>query len=85
MGKAVAANIHEINVKGSRWFEQYNAKFASERKGEAIVIEVESGDYFLGKHGIEATRKARAKYPDKIFFLGKIGYPTYVSFKRGRR
>jgi hypothetical protein len=49
-----------------------------------VAIDVDIGDYFIGETGIEATRKAQAKYPGKIFFLGRIGYRTAYSFK-GRR
>jgi hypothetical protein len=45
---------------------------------------VDSGDYFIGKTGIETTRKAQAQYPGKLFFLGRIGYRTAYTFK-GRR
>jgi hypothetical protein len=45
------------------------------------VIEVDSGDYFIGDTGVEASKKARKRYPDKVFFQGKIGYRAAVSFK----
>ncbi|HIE25932.1 TPA: hypothetical protein EYP66_01440 [Candidatus Poribacteria bacterium] len=34
----------------------------SEHKGEALAIEVESGDYFLGKSAIDSTDKGRQKH-----------------------
>ena len=46
-----------------------------------MVIEVDSGEYFLGDTSVEADKKARAKYPGKVFFGGKIGYRAAVSFK----
>jgi len=79
-----AVNTKEIGRKGRKLFEAISEPLEKEHWGKAIVIDVETGDYFIGKTGIEATKKAREKYPDKIFFLGKIGYRTYVSFK-GRR
>lgn len=51
------------------------ATLEPEHKGEYLVIEVESGDYFIGRTIEEAGKKARRKYPDKIFHLIKIGYP----------
>lgn len=77
-------NIKEIGREGRKIFKAISEQLEKEHLGKAIAIDVESGDYFIGNTGIEATKQAREKYPHKVFFLGKIGYPTYVSFK-GRR
>jgi len=69
-------NTKEIGRKGRRIFEAISEQLEKEHFGKAIVIDVETGDYFIGKTGIEATKKAREKYPNKVFFLGKIGYRT---------
>ena len=79
-----AINPKEIGRKGRKIFEAICEQLEKEHFGQAIVIDVDTGDYFIGKTGIEATKKAKEKYPHKVFFSGKIGYPTYVSFK-GRR
>ena len=79
-----SVNTKEIGRKGRKIFETISEQLEKDHFGKAIVIDVETGDYFIGKTGIEATKKAREKYPNKVFFLGKIGYRTYVSFK-GRR
>ena len=44
--------------------------------GQIVAIEVESGDYFIGKSVTEAARKAREKYPEKVFYFVKIGFPA---------
>ncbi|MFQ5794299.1 MAG: hypothetical protein ACE5JP_04525 [Candidatus Bipolaricaulia bacterium] len=77
-------DIHEISKKGQRILEAIPKELAEEHFGQFITIEVDSGDYFMGDTAIEATQKARAKHPDKIFFLGRIGYRTAYTFK-GRR
>lgn len=38
-----------------------------------VAIEVDSGDYFIGKTSIEACEKARGKYSNKIFVCKRIG------------
>jgi hypothetical protein len=50
-----------------------------------VVTEADSGDYFIGKAEMEANQKAREKHPGKVFFLGRIGYPTAYTFKGRRR
>ena len=52
-------------------------------KGMIAVIEPDSGDYFLGKVLIEAVKKAQEKYPQKIFYSIRIGYP-YAHGIKGR-
>ncbi len=77
-------NIREISRRGREIFKTISKDLEEEHFGKAIAIEAGSGDYFIAETGIEATKKAREKHPDKIFYLARIGYRTYVSFK-GRR
>lgn len=75
---------HEISRKGQRVLEAISQELEKQHFGRFIVIEADSGDYFIGDTVIEATRKAQAKHSGKIFFLGRIGYRTAYTFK-GRR
>ena len=75
---------YEISKKGQRVLEALAQELATKHFGRFIAIETDSGEYFIGDTVIEATRKAQAKYPGKIFFLGRIGYRTAYTFK-GRR
>ena len=79
-----SANTKEIGRKGRKILEAISENLEKEHFGKAVAIDIETGDYFIGDTGIEATKKAREEYPNKVFFLGRIGYSTYVSFK-GRR
>ncbi len=77
-------DLHEISVKGQRILDSLPEEVVEEHRGKPIVIEVDSGDYFIGNTPIEATKKAKERYPDKIFFQGRIGYRTCYTFK-GRK
>ncbi len=77
-------DIHEISKKGRKLFEALSPELTDKHRGQFIAVEVDSGEYFIGETGIAATRKAQAKHPGKIFFLGRIGYRTAYTFK-GRR
>jgi hypothetical protein len=46
--------------------------------GKIVAIDPETEDYFIGDSGIEATDKGRKKYPDKIFFLVRVGSRAYI-------
>ncbi|MFQ6042941.1 MAG: hypothetical protein ACE5PV_18980 [Candidatus Poribacteria bacterium] len=54
----------------------------SEKKGMIAVIEPNTGDYFLGKSLTEALKKAKMKYPDKVFYSIRIGH-TFVHEHKG--
>lgn len=53
-----------------------------EKKGTIAVIEPETGEYFLGKTLTEAIKKAKEKYPGKVFYSIRIGY-TFVHEHKG--
>jgi hypothetical protein len=43
-------------------------KLEPKYNGKIIAIEVDSGKYFIGDDELEAGLKAKAVFPDKIFF-----------------
>ena len=45
-----------------------------EHTDEFVAIEPDSGEYFLGKTLNEATRAARAKYPDRLTHAMRVGH-----------
>lgn len=71
-------NKREIVEKGKAIYARLREQLEPEHNGEVILIEVESGDYFLGKNSVEARRKAREKYPDKVFYINRVGHRTYL-------
>ena len=77
-------DVRKISQKGQQLFEALDPELREQHRGQFIAIEVDSGDYFIGETEMEANQKARAKHPGKVFFLGRIGYPTAYTFK-GRR
>lgn len=65
---------------------KYRKKLESTEKGRVVALEVESGEIFLGRTALEAGMKARQKFPDKIFYFIRVGYPAVHSAKGpGRR
>ncbi|MGH8009496.1 MAG: hypothetical protein ACREQ3_21095 [Candidatus Binatia bacterium] len=49
------------------------------------AIEMESEEIFLGKDVVEATLKGWEKYPDRVFYFVRIGYPAVHSHRGGLR
>jgi hypothetical protein len=72
----------EMAKKAKAIYERIKEKLEAEHFGEVVAIDVESGDYFLGKTGLEAARQAKAKYPNRIPYIIRIGRRAYISFRR---
>lgn len=79
--EVLSVNKDEIVEKGQRIYETLKDKLEAEHKGEIVAIEMESGDYFLAKRVIEAIEKARKKYPDKVFYVARVGFPVVHVFR----
>jgi hypothetical protein len=64
--------------------EFYAAKLRSvlepEHIDEFVVIEPESGDYFLGNTRSEASRAARKSHPDRLTHAMRVGHRAALHF-----
>lgn len=73
-------NTTEIARIGEQIYQnELKEKLEKENVGKFVAIEVESKDYFIGVTQTEATLKAKKKYPDKIFYMVKIGFPAVIT------
>lgn len=72
---------NEIAEKGEAIYKEIKDKLEPEYVGKVVAINVETGEYFLGKDTVEADHRARAKYPEDVFHLVRVGYPAVHSFK----
>ncbi|MEM2803774.1 MAG: hypothetical protein QXJ05_06260 [Nitrososphaerota archaeon] len=78
----MAARVQSLEEVGERLYRTKLRRLLEKaHHGEYVAIEVESGDYFLGKTMGEALAAAEQKYPHKRFYFIRIGYPAAVSFK----
>ena len=71
----------ELCAKGGRIYDGIKDILEPELNNKFVSIEVDSGDYFIGDDAIEATNKARGKYPESVFFLVRIGHPAAFKMK----
>ena len=63
--------------------QRLKAKLEPEHRGQFVVIEPDSGDYFLGRTLSEAAWAASKVYPDRPMFEMRIGYPVTVELGMG--
>tara|TARA_Y100000310_G_scaffold308858_1_gene352386 strand:- start:455 stop:670 length:216 start_codon:yes stop_codon:yes gene_type:complete len=65
-----------VNIKDAdKAYEKIKDRLKGQ-EGKILAIDVESGDYFIGKNTIEAYKKGRKKHPNKEFFFKRIGAKT---------
>lgn len=65
-----------LPIPPPKFVEQLHSTLLS-KKGWIAAVEPESGKYVLAKTLLEASRKARNKFPGKVFYFIRIGY-SYV-------
>lgn len=49
--------------------------------GQVAAVDVETEEVFVGRTALEAAMKARKKFPDRLFYFIRIGYPAVHSLK----
>jgi hypothetical protein len=60
--------------KGKNLYLKLKPKLEKKYEPQQYVsIEVNSGQYFVGKNSLEAITKAQKKFPKKQFFLAQVG------------
>ena len=64
----------ELDRLGWARYQEIKQELEAKHHGAYVMIEVDSGDYFIGKTPQEALRRAQAVYPDKAFYLIRIGF-----------
>ena len=75
-------DIEKIATEGQAIYSKIKARYEPEKNGRYLAIEIDSKEVFLGKTGVEATIKARNKYPNKVFYLVKIGFTAAETIAR---
>ena len=75
----------EIARKGEEIYQKISKHIEKKRSGDFVAIEVESRKYFFGQTQMEAIEKAKARFPAKVFYLMKIGFPSVVTFSGYQR
>jgi len=69
-------HIHRFHAKGERQYQRLKSKLEPRYKGHILAIEVDSGEYVLGKDELKVALKAIKKFPGKKFSFFRIGYPA---------
>ncbi len=74
-----AEEVDRLPELGEEIYERkLKAKLEPKYKGKFLVIEVESGKYFIGNTFDEALDKAEAKFPHEVFYIKRIGFKAVM-------
>ncbi|PIR71745.1 MAG: hypothetical protein COX89_01195 [Candidatus Nealsonbacteria bacterium CG_4_10_14_0_2_um_filter_37_10] len=72
----------EIAKQGEEIYEkEFRKKLEPKESGKYVAIEVESKKYFIGGTKEEALDEAQKVFPNKIFFVRRIGELEKVASK----
>jgi len=74
-------NKEQFAQKGEKIFRAIEDQLKPEYLGKVVAIEIESGNYFIGRTHSEAGDKAKHKFPEKIFYFARVGAKAAVSFR----
>lgn len=74
-------STQELDRLGWARYAELRGELETHHHGAYVMIEVDSGDYFIGKTPQEALRQAQAAHPGKAFYLIRIGYKAAHKLK----
>lgn len=72
----------EIDRLGWSRYQDIRDDLEPNHFGEFVMIEVESGDYYLGETPGQALERAEEDHPDSVFCLIRVGHAAANKLKR---
>ncbi len=77
-----AHSTKELDRLGWARYEEIRSELEAQHRGDYVMVEGDSGDYFVGKTPEEALCQAEAVHPGKPFCLIRIGYKAVHKLKQ---
>ena len=77
-----AYTTEELDRLGWARYAELQGELELQHHGDYVMIEVESGAYYVGKTPDEALRRAEAAYPGQAFCLIRVGYKAVHKLKQ---
>jgi hypothetical protein len=74
----------EISSRGQALYErEIRHRLDADSRGKFLVLDIESGEYEVDTDERAAVQRVRAKHPDAVLYLLRIGQPT--AYRLGRK
>ena len=65
----------EVAARGEGWYESHlKQQVEPDHIGEFLVVDVNTGDYEIGRDYIQPTERLLAKRPDATLYALRVGY-----------
>src|SRR5438105_3009773 len=66
-------NVQELVRKATEIYDGLKSQLEPIQEGKYVAIEVDAKEHFIGETRDEAVLKGKAKFPDAVFFVKRIG------------
>ena len=63
--------------------ERIRPELDEDERGKFVVVDIETGDYEVDADELRALKRAKAKNPEAVLYMLRLGYPT--AYRLGRR
>jgi hypothetical protein len=71
----VATDHEELARRGQAYYDEHlRERLEPEHNGEYLVLDVESGEYEMDADEMRAIQRARARHPDRLFYVLRVGH-----------
>jgi hypothetical protein len=69
--------IQEIVRRGKERYErEVRALVEPQHKGKFLALDIETGAFEIDAHALPAADRLRAKHPQAVLFILRVGYPA---------
>lgn len=80
--KMSKGKLKRLIGRGEKIYKRLLKRLLPKHKGQIIVIEPESGHYFIGRDELKVALRAMRTFPEKCFRVFRIGYPAVHKFRK---
>ena len=75
-------STEELDRLGWARYKEIQDELEAHHRGDYVMVEADSGEYFVGKTPEEALHQAETSHPGKPFCLIRIGYKAAHKLKQ---
>ena len=65
----------EFARRGQEYYDRFlRPKLEPGHRGEYLALDVETGEYEMGRDQLAVMQRARARHPGAVFYIVRVGY-----------
>jgi len=70
-----ATDLEDLARRGQEYYDRHlRDRLEPEHTGKFLAPEVETGDYEMDESEVAASERVRARHPDSLFYILRVGY-----------